>query len=92
MERAIDAFPEKTTDDVLFEYAARTGRVFVTNDERIEATGQEWLRKGRPFKGLIIWKLTHHRRMSEGGFIRAFEALAEKKNPFLYPIVHIKPN
>ena len=91
VERAIDVFPEKTTDDVLFEHAARTGRVFVTNDEKVEPTGEERLRQGRPFEGLIIWKLKHHRRMSEGDFIRAFEALAKKEDPFHYPIVHIKP-
>jgi hypothetical protein len=89
--RAIDAFPEKTTDDVLFEHAARTGRVFVTNDEKVEATGVEWLRQGRSFKGLIIWRLVHHRRMSEGDFLRVFEGLAEKEDPFHCPIVHIKP-
>ena len=92
VERAIDAFPEKTTDDVLFEHAARTGRVFVTNDEKMQATGDEWLRQGRPFKGLIIWKLIHHRKMSEGAFIRAFEKLADEEDSFNYPIVHITPD
>ena len=33
VERAIDVFPEKTTDDVLFEYAAKSNRVFVTCDK-----------------------------------------------------------
>jgi predicted nuclease of predicted toxin-antitoxin system len=28
--RVIEVFPEKTDDEVLFEYAAREGRVFVT--------------------------------------------------------------
>jgi hypothetical protein len=30
--RAIDIFPEKTHDELLLEYAATRGRVFVTND------------------------------------------------------------
>ncbi len=42
-ERAIDIFPERTTDDVLFEYAANTGRVFVTNDSGILVSAKEWL-------------------------------------------------
>lgn len=91
VERAIDAFPEKTSDDVLFAHAARNGRVFVTNDEKVEATAVDWLSQGKRFTGLIIWKLIHHRRMSDGDFIRAFERLAKEQEPFLYPIVHIKP-
>ncbi len=35
VERAVDAFPERTQDEVLFEHAAKANRVFVTNDERI---------------------------------------------------------
>ena len=31
--RAIDAFPERTSDEVLFAHAAATGRVFVSTDE-----------------------------------------------------------
>jgi predicted nuclease of predicted toxin-antitoxin system len=30
---AIDVFPEGTDDEVLFEYAATQGRVFVSSDE-----------------------------------------------------------
>ncbi len=32
VERTIDAFPERTNDDVLFEHAEEAGRVFVTCD------------------------------------------------------------
>ena len=35
VERAIDVFPERTTDDVLFEHTARRGRVFVTSDRGV---------------------------------------------------------
>jgi hypothetical protein len=37
--RAIDAFPGGTPDAVLFEHAAKEGRVFVTNDEDLLAIG-----------------------------------------------------
>jgi hypothetical protein len=53
--RAIDIFPEKTPDDILFEYAARQGRVFVTNDEPIHRIAASWLKQGRPFPGLVFW-------------------------------------
>jgi PIN like domain len=91
VERAVDAFPERTQDDVLFEHAAKADRVFVTNDERIPAIAEQWLAKQRYFRGLIIWKRRHHLRMTDGDIIRAIEALADKKNPFDYPVVYLKP-
>ena len=48
--------------------------------------------EGKPFTGLIVWELEHHRRRSEGWFIRKFEELAEEDNPFLYPIRHFNPD
>jgi hypothetical protein len=53
--RAIDALPEGTLDDALFEYAATVNRVFVTNDARIRATAEHWFAEGRVFRGLIGW-------------------------------------
>jgi hypothetical protein len=92
VQRAIDVFPEGTLDPVLFSYAAEQKRVFVTNDNRVPATGERWLMEGKPFTGLIVWELEHHRRRSEGWFIRKFEELAEEDNPFLYPIRHFNPD
>ncbi len=92
VQRAIDVFPERTDDDDLFRYAAEQGRVFVTNDDRIRATGEEWLADEQSFEGLILWKLEHHRRFSEGWFIDKFEELAEEDEPFFYPIRFINPD
>jgi hypothetical protein len=91
VERAVDAFPERTQDEVLFEHAAKANRVFVTNDERIPAIAEQWLAQGRRFHGLIIWKRRPHHRMTDGDIIRAIETLAEIENPFAYPIVYLKP-
>lgn len=91
VERAVDAFPERTQDEVLFEHAAKANRVFVTNDERIPAIAEQWLAKRRHFRGLIIWKRRHHLRMTDGDITRAIEALAEKEDSFDYPIVYLKP-
>jgi len=92
VQRAIDAFPERTLDSVLFSYAAEQQRVFVTNDNRIPATGERWLEQGKTFTGLIVWELELHRRLSEGWFIKKFEELAEEDDPFLYPIRHFNPD
>jgi len=91
VQRAVDLFPEGTKDPILFEYAASSGRVFVTNDEAIQRTGENWLREGRPFAGLIFWPQELTRRMSDGDIVRKVEKLAEMDNPFAYPIVFIKP-
>jgi hypothetical protein len=40
-------FPEKTHDELLLEYAATRGRVFVTNDEPLEKKAAAWLSQGR---------------------------------------------
>ncbi|MGH9463118.1 MAG: DUF5615 family PIN-like protein, partial [Vicinamibacteria bacterium] len=58
--RAVDVFPEGTDDEILFEYAARKGRVFVSCDEPAQKIPRRWLREGRPFRGMICWPLRHH--------------------------------
>jgi len=80
--RAIDVFPEKTRDEVLLEYAASQGRVFVTNDEPIEKTAVLWLSQGRSFPGLVFWEQQDYQAMTTGGILEAFEAFAEKDNAF----------
>lgn len=91
VQRGVDVFGQRTDDDVLFAYAAKEGRVFVSNDEPAEAIAIEWLNEDKPFRGVICWKQQHQRRMSIGDFIAAFEELAAKDDPFHYPVVHIKP-
>jgi predicted nuclease of predicted toxin-antitoxin system len=51
--RAIDLYPERTKDEVLFERAAAEGRVFVTNDRPAEAIAIRWLIEGRCFRGMV---------------------------------------
>jgi hypothetical protein len=51
--RAIDVSPEGTEDDVLFEYAAQEGRVFVSSDEPAQEIPKQWLREGRAFRGMV---------------------------------------
>ena len=89
--RAIDVFPEGTEDDVLFAYAAQEGRVFVSSDEPAQEIPKQWLREGRAFRGMVCWPQRHHRLLSEGDFIAAFEELASRVDAFAYPIEYIKP-
>ena len=48
--RAIDVYPERTPDPVVFERAALEGRVFVSNDEGILKAAAKCLEEGRPFR------------------------------------------
>jgi len=89
--RAIDAFPEGTDDEVLFEYAAKQRRVFVSSDEPAQEIPKRWLREGRGFRGMACWPQKHHQRMTDGDFIAALEELAANPDAFAYPIQYIKP-
>jgi Domain of unknown function (DUF5615) len=88
--RAIDVFGERTDDEVLFEWAASQGRVFVTTDDAVEAVAERWLREWRPFR-MVRWKQRHQLTASTGAFAEAFEALARKESAFAYPIEYLKP-
>jgi predicted nuclease of predicted toxin-antitoxin system len=88
--RAIDVYPEKTPDPIVFERAAREGRVFVTNDEGILEAAAEWLEQGRPFR-MIFWPQEDYRAWTIGELVGAFEDLAAQDDPFLYPLVRLRP-
>jgi len=87
----VDVFPAQTEDEVLFEYAARDGLVFVTSDKGIHAIARAWLDRGRPFR-MVFWRFTHHTRMSDGDFVSALEALSRNPDAFAYSIEYIKPS
>lgn len=89
--RAIDAYPERTEDTVHFERAAREGRVFVTNDQRIEfRLARIWVETVRPFRGMVCWPQSYYGVMSPGDFVDAFEELARQDDPFGgYPVIHL---
>lgn len=88
--RAIDVFPGKTPDEVLFEYAASEGRVLITNDRGFNKLGAAWLDAGRSFAGLVFWAQADYAAMTTGEIIRALEALAASDDPFAYPLQTIR--
>lgn len=89
--RAIDVFPERTPDPILFEHAAKDGRVLVTNDRGIQKIGAAWLDAARPFPGLIFWPQEDYAAMTTGEIIQAFEFLTTRQEPFAYPMQAIRP-
>ena len=91
VKRAVDVFPQGTSEQVLFDYAAKEGRVFVSSDEPAQVIGVRDLHEGLPFRGMICWIQEHQEKMTVGDFLRAFEALAEEEEPFAYRIRHITP-
>jgi hypothetical protein len=88
--RAIDVYPETTADPVVFERAAHEGRVFVSNDEGILKTAAAWLEQGRSFR-MIFWPQQDYQAWTIGELAEAFEELAQREDPFCYPIVRLRP-
>jgi len=89
--RAVDVFGEKNDDEELFAYAAREGRVFLTNDEGIHAIAHEWLQAGRPNFRMVYWRVERRREMTDGDIVRVLEELEAKPDAFAYPIEYVKP-
>lgn len=90
VKRAVDLYPEKTKDEVLFERAAKDGRIFVTNDRPAEAIAIRWLKEGRAFRGMVAWPQEDYEHRTIGDFVQDFEDLAQEENPFAYPIRYLK--
>jgi hypothetical protein len=83
--RAIDLYPERTADEVLFERAATDDRVFVTNDRPAEAIAIRWLREARRFRGMIAWPVETYEHRNIGDLVSDFEALAMETDPSPIP-------
>jgi hypothetical protein len=90
--RAVDLYPEGMDDEVHFERAARDNRVLVAYDVDQQRIALDWLRRGRPFRGLITWTQARHRDLSAGDIADIFEDCAALADPFAgYPILYLKP-
>jgi len=89
--RAVDTHGERSDDEVLFVYAAKNGRVFVSSDEPARAIAIQWIEQGRSFPGMVCWIQEHQRRMTVGDFLREFEALAKEEDPLALGIRYMKP-
>lgn len=89
--RAVDVFGQDNDDEELFAYAAREGRVFLTNDEGIHAIAHKWLQAGRSGFRMVYWWAEHRREMTDGDIVRALEELEVRLDAFVYPIEYLKP-
>jgi hypothetical protein len=88
--RAIDLYPERTPDPVVFAGAAQERRVFVSNDGPIERLALSWLGEGRSFR-MVFWPQEDYRHWTIGQLLQGFEDLAAEEDPFAYPIRRLKP-
>jgi predicted nuclease of predicted toxin-antitoxin system len=86
--RAVELYPQGTSDAVHFEHAARDSRVLISNDNDMEIIANRWLAEGRPFRGLILWPQEHYKRIGYGTLVALMEALTE---PFPHVVIHLKP-
>jgi hypothetical protein len=86
--RAVDVYPQGTSDAIHFERAAKENRVLVSNDQGMEVLANRWLAEGRPFRGLVLWPQEHYGRMTYGELATRIAALSE---PFPHPVIHLKP-
>ena len=89
--RAIDVQSQGEKDPVHFEAAAADSRVLVANDLDQYMIAMEWIRQGRAFPGLITWPQQVSNRHPVRAFLNAFDDLAAKDEPFMYPIVRLRP-
>ena len=89
--RAIDAFPQGTSDDVHFEYASKAGRVLVSHDKGVWKMAAVWVRDQHAFTGLVACPQECYDRMTLGEIVEWFERRAQQEAPFAYPIRHVSP-
>jgi hypothetical protein len=92
VERAVDLFGEKNDDDILFAYASKEGRVFLTCDEAIHVTAHEWLRQGRTNFRMIYCTMERQQQMTVGELLAAIDAILQKPKAFAYQIEYIQPS
>lgn len=69
---------DKLSDDLLLERASQLGRPIVTHDVRFHAMAENWMRHGRPFRGLIFG---HLMRVSIGQCVKDLELIAKATDP-----------
>lgn len=86
--RSVDTFPEGTSDEVLFDFAARENYVLVTNDQLIHQIAASWLEESRPFR-MIFWKRGPG-GPGDGVVIRTIDALSQAPYAFGYSIEYVK--
>jgi predicted nuclease of predicted toxin-antitoxin system len=89
VQHATKELGEKTKDAPLFHLAASLDRVFVSTDKDMLKLAKSWLAAGRPFR-MIWWEQSETQRIHLSVVLDAFEDLAIKDRPFVYPIAYLK--
>ena len=85
--RAIDLYPEGTSDPVHFARARAEERVLVSNDRDMRVLAEVALARQEGFPGLVWWSHRLYSRKTHGQLVAAFELIAAEDDPFArYPI------
>ena len=89
VQHATKELGEETKDAPLFHLAASLDRVFVSTDKDMLRLAKDWLSAGRPFR-MVWWEQSETQRIHLSVVLDAFEDLAAKDRPFVYPIAYLK--
>ena len=90
--RGVLTIPQGTDDDVVLEKAVELNRILLTRDVDLETIALRWVEQWRPFPGVILWRQEKRQEKSTlGEVVAAIEAIAQKDEPFAYPIVYLRP-
>lgn len=90
--RAIDLYPEKTTDPIHFDRAVGMSRVLISNDDGQNVRATRWHAEGRLSRGLITWPQWVYGRMTCGELAEGLRGIAGQDDPLTpYPIIHTRP-
>lgn len=87
--KVIDAFGQRSVDNLIFAYAVEHGRVLVTTDTDCLSIAKRWLEEGRSFR-LVYWHQGRHQRVPPAQLVRALEMLSAKGDAFASCIEYLK--
>jgi len=86
--RTIEVFGQQSVDEPILIWAVEHGRALVTTDTDCLAIAHRWLREMRSFQ-MIFWPQQPYQHFRVGSFLKAFEDLALKQDPFAACVVHL---
>jgi hypothetical protein len=87
--RTVDVVGEHSADEPLMIWSVEHARVLVTSDTDCLAIAHRWLHEMRSFR-MIFWPQETYQHVRVGSFLRAFEDLARREDPFAACVVHLE--
>jgi hypothetical protein len=92
--RVVDekALGQRALDAQILAFAVEHGYVWLTRDERAQLELGQRRARGEALPGVVCWSQRYRRTMSIGDVLKAIEALAEEREPFLQGMRYLKPS